>query len=95
MDLQSDERRGEDARRILDDAIYREAWELIRNRIIEQLEHADIPEDRRGRLNDLLIAHKKARQYMEQVLVTGTLAATEIDRQASLTERMTKAWRAA
>lgn len=87
-DLQTDERRGLEAQQVLSTPIYVEAWEIIKSRIVEQLENADLPADRRQRLNDLLVAHRKARQYMEQVVVTGKMASDEIDRQASLAQRL-------
>ena len=84
----NEEARGEEARRILDAAIYKEAWTAIRDRIIGQLELADTEGPKRQRLNDLLVAHRKAKQYMEQVLMSGTLAAQEIERQRTLKERI-------
>lgn len=87
-DLQTDERRGIEAQQILASPIYAEAWEGIKSRIVEQLENADIPADRRQRLNDLLIAHRKAKQYMEQVVATGKMAEMEIERQATLAQRL-------
>lgn len=85
--LRQEELRGAEAKQILDSEIYQEAYAAIRDRIVGQLEGADLPDDRRKKLNDLLVAHKKARQYMESVLMTGTMAGMEIDRQASLAER--------
>lgn len=88
MTPELEERRGAEAQHILDNAVYKEAWAAIRDRIVGQLEQADTPADQRQRLNDLLIAHRKAKQYMEQVMHSGTMAAQEIERQTTLRERV-------
>jgi len=87
-DLRQDEMRGEEAKRILASQVYNEAYEAVRNKIIEQLELADTTPERRAKLNDLLVAHKKARQYMEQTMMTGKMAQMEIERQATIAQRM-------
>lgn len=84
---QQEEARGEEARRIVEHPIYIEAWTAIRDRIVSQLESADLPNDKRTKLNDLLVAHNAAQRYMRSVLTTGTMAALEINRQATLAER--------
>lgn len=93
MDAKLEELRGEEARRVLDAEIYKEAFKAITDRIVSQLTLAELPDDKRKRLNDLLVAHTKARQYMEQVLISGTMAAQEIERQQTLTERVEQKWR--
>ncbi len=84
MTLREQEMRGEEARRILEHPVYIEAWTAIRDRIVAQLESADLPADKRQKLNDLLIANSKAQKYMAMVLTTGTMAAMEINRQTLL-----------
>lgn len=88
MTPQEEEARGVDAQRILNDPIYREAYTTIRENIVSQLALADTADDRRKRLNDLLIALTKVEGYMKQVMATGTMAAIQIERERTLTERL-------
>ncbi len=87
MSFQDEQRRGAEARQVLENALYRESWEKIRDTIVSQLEQADLAPERRIRLNDLLVSHRKARQWLELVMQTGQLAGQEIERQSSLTQR--------
>jgi hypothetical protein len=81
-------RRGGDAARLLRDAIYNEAYTAIRERIISQLSQAETVGDKRERLNNLLIALETVRRYMEQVAMGGKLAAEQIERNRSFSERV-------
>lgn len=90
MTLQEEERRGVEAKYILDNAIYREAYDTIRSNIVSQLSLADTPDDKRGRLNNLLIALSKIEQYMKQIMASGTMAAMQIERDRTLAERLFK-----
>lgn len=90
-----EERRGEDARRILEDELYKEAFAAIEARLVDQLALAATTEEQAHHLRHLLIAHRKVRQYMANVLQTGTMAALEINRQQTLAERMRSKFRAA
>lgn len=80
--------RGNEARRVLHDRIYLEAYETIRERIVQQLAQVETDDAKRGRLNSLLIAHEAVRRYMEQVMLTGKMAAAQIERDKTLAERM-------
>jgi len=88
MNPQEEERRGIEAQRILDNAIYREAYQTIRDNIVSQLSLADTPDDKRQRLNNLLIALSKIERYMRQVMASGTMAAMQIERDRTLAERV-------
>lgn len=90
MTPQEEERRGVEAKYILDNAIYREAYDTIRSNIVSQLSLADTPDDKRGRLNNLLIALSKIEQYMKQIMASGTMAAMQIERDRTLAERLFK-----
>ena len=79
-------RRGLEARAILDNPVYREAYDTIRNNIVTQLSLADTPDDKRSRLNNLLIALSKVEQYMNQVMASGKMV--EIERERSLSDRI-------
>ena len=88
MDLEQDERRGMEAQSVLQNGIYKESYKVIRDNIVSQLTLADTPDDRRKRLNDLLIALGKIEGYLRQVMTTGTMAAIEQERKRSLTDRV-------
>ncbi len=94
MSPEQEEARGERARQVLDNEVYREAYKAMSDRIVSQLSLADTPDDKRKRLNDLLIALAKVENYMRQVLVGGTMAAMEIERQRTLAERVRSRFRA-
>jgi len=85
-------RRGENASAVLRSDVYQEAWAMIRDRIVSQLEMADTSDEQRRRLNDLLIAHRKARQYIEQVMVSGKMANQQMEK-VTLMERAKRAIR--
>ena len=86
MTPQEEERRGHEVRAILQSPLYREAYQTIRDNIVTQLSLADTPDDRRARLNNLLIALGKVEQYMRQVMSSGVMA--EIERERSLADKL-------
>ncbi len=88
MTPEQEERRGEDARRILDEAIYKESWTAVRENIVAKLEQRDLKPDDREHLNHLLVAIGLAKKYLEQVLLSGTMAAMETERKRTLAERV-------
>lgn len=88
MKPEDEERRGAEARQILEHPIYREAYSAIQERIVGQLALADTPDETRKRLNDLLIALNKVRVYMEQVALSGAMATQEIERKRTLRDRI-------
>jgi hypothetical protein len=81
-------RRGRHAANVLDDEIYKEAYQSIRERIVGQLASADLSDDKRDRLNNLLIALEAVRRYMEQVMVGGRMAVEQIERERTMTQRI-------
>ena len=88
MTPEQEERRGELARQILDAEIYKEAYKNIEDRLIQELAVVEITKERAEYLRTILVAGRKHRKYMEQVLVTGTMAAMEENRKRSLMERI-------
>ena len=92
MNLEQEERRGEEAKYLLLNPLLVEAFATIESRIVDQLSQADTGAERRARLNDLLIANRKVRQYLEQVVATGTMAAMERE---SIASRVARKFRAA
>lgn len=77
-------RRGEEASRVLQAEVYKEAFAEIEQRLISQLAMVEIPPERAEYLRQLLVANRKIRGYLEQVMVTGKLA----EQQQSLMDRM-------
>ena len=94
MTPEQEECRGLEAQQVLQNGIYKEAYSTIRDNIVTQLSLADLADDRRKRLNDLLVALGKVEGYMRQVMVSGTMAAQEIERQRTLAERVRGRFRA-
>lgn len=83
MNLDLDERRGEEAQRVLSAPIYKEAFAVIEERLIGQLAVIEILPARAEYLRQLLVANRKIRAYLEQVMVTGEMA----EQQKSLIQR--------
>lgn len=88
MSPQEEERRGLEAQVVLENGIYKESYKVIRDNIVAQLSLADLADDKRQRLNNLLVALAKVEQYMKQVMVSGTMAAMQIERERTLAERV-------
>jgi hypothetical protein len=72
--------RGHNAQRILGDAMYQEAFTAVRDRLIALLESAELADDKRQRVNDLLVALTQTRKYLQKTLESGKMAADEIER---------------
>jgi hypothetical protein len=68
--------------------MYVEAYAVIETRIVGLLAQSEIVGEQRERLNALLVAHNKVKQYMEQVVLGGKMAAEQIERERTLKERM-------
>ena len=77
-------RRGEEAHRILSAEIYKEAFAQIEQRLISQLAVIEIAPERAEYVRQLLVANRKIRSYLEQVLLTGKMA----EEQQGLMERV-------
>jgi hypothetical protein len=88
MSPEEEQTRGHKAQRVLKDEMYQEAYTEIQARLVGLLAQAEIIGEQRERLNNLLIAHNKVKQYMEQVLLGGKMAAEQIERDRTLKERM-------
>jgi hypothetical protein len=88
MSPQEEERRGMEAQVVLENGVYKESYRVIRDNIVSQLSLADLADDKRQRLNNLLVALAKVEQYMKQVMVSGTMAAMQIERERTLADRL-------
>lgn len=76
------------AQRVLADDMYNEAYSVIRDRIVQQLSQAETAGEKRERLNALLVSLETVRRYMEQVVISGKMAAQQIERDRTFTERV-------
>ena len=81
MTLIEEQRRGAGAASVLNNDIYKEAYRAIEQRILHVLQSADTPDDRRKRMNDLLIALNKLDGYMREVMASGKMAAMQIEQE--------------
>jgi hypothetical protein len=93
VDLKQEESRGEEARRLLDSALLKEAYNVIESNIVSKLALAATTDEQAKELRALLIALHKVRKYLENVLTTGTMAALEIERKRTLGERAADVYR--
>ncbi len=80
--------RGHKAGRVLKDDMYIEAFAVIQDRIVSMLAQSETTGEQRERLNAHLVAHNKVKQYMEQVLLGGKMAAEQIERERTLADRI-------
>lgn len=76
------------AQRVLSDDMYNEAYSVIRDRIVQQLSQAETAGEKRERLNALLVSLETVRRYMEQVVISGKMAAQQIERDRTFSERV-------
>jgi hypothetical protein len=83
MDLDGEISRGIDAKQVLNNAVYREAFRTIEDKLIGQLAVIEITTERAEYLRQLLVANRKIKSYLEQVMVTGQMA----NEQKSLLDR--------
>lgn len=89
MTPDQEERRGEDARIVLESAIYKEAFAQIEANIVAKMALQATTAAEAEELRRLMIALRKVRTYMEQVMTTGTMAAMEEERKRNWAQRMT------
>jgi hypothetical protein len=88
MSPEEEQSRGFKAQRVLKDDMYIEAFAVIQDRLVGLLAQAEIIGEQRERVNNLLVAHNKVKQYMEQVVLGGKMAAEQIERERTLADRI-------
>jgi hypothetical protein len=86
MTPEQEEARGEDARTVLNNLIYKEAYSQIEANIVRQMASASTTPEQGEDYRKLLIALRKVRNYMEQVLATGTMVAMQEERKRTWAE---------
>lgn len=79
----NDVARGIEAERILQNALYQEAFSAIEGHIVGQLSLAETSQERANYLRSLLIANRKVKGYLQQVMVTGKFAEQEEQRKTA------------
>jgi len=80
--------RGNQARMLLQDKLYIEAWDTVEQRLVSLLRRVDIDADKERRVLYALKGLAQARGYVENVMASGKLAAAQIERDKTFTERM-------
>lgn len=90
MSNETDVRRGQRAKEVIENEVYAEAWTVIEQEIISQWRQARNADDRE-QLHQLLLMHGKAKAALETVMRTGEVAQAELKRQQSRAEQMTSA----
>lgn len=86
-------RRGQEAKRVLEHPLYLEAQREIRERLVSELEKAEITPERVAHLQHLLAAGALYRRYLERVVNEGKAAAVELAEQKKERSFIEK-WRA-
>lgn len=92
MSLESEALRGRQAREVIDNPIYAEAWSALEAEIIRQWREARNAQDRE-QLHQLLLMHERAKTALESVMRTGEVAAAELARRLSRAEQIQAAVR--
>ena len=80
--------RGNQARTLLQDKLYIEAWDTVEQRLMSLLRRVDIDPDKERRVLYALKGLAQARGYVENVMASGKMAAAQIERDRTFTERM-------
>jgi len=77
-------RRAAEAQALLGHPLHREACEVIEGRLIVELAKAETTRERAEHLRMLLIAGRKYRGYLEQIVATGRMVEFEEERKRTL-----------
>ena len=72
--------RGEQAKLILENPLFKEAWEVVKSRYMNAWENSPIKDfHSRERLFMLVAGLNDIRQHVEEVLITGKMAQKQLD----------------
>ena len=88
MTPQEEEMRGEIARNWLDNAIFKETWTKIEAGVLAKMKLSATTNEEVLEWNRYLRMMDKLRRDIEQVAVTGTMAAMETERKRTLADRL-------
>ena len=88
MTLEEQERLGIEARNVLGNAAYKRAYEEFESKLVSQMAQAEITKERAEYLRTLLVASRKVRQILENTMVSGKLAAEDMERERTFAQRM-------
>ena len=81
--INTEESRAQAANQVLSSPIYKEAYRIIEERLVNELASAELADDRAAKIRNLLVGLRKVRTYMEQVVMSGKLSALEEAQKAS------------
>lgn len=85
--------RGEEAKRLLNDELLREAFRAVEERLIHKLAQLDTPKDEVERLHLALAMGRRYQEYLKQVAYTGTLAHADLVAERERKKSSMFAWR--
>jgi hypothetical protein len=77
------EQRAASAQRILDDELFREAFNTVEANIVAKLAQPNSAPEQVQELHQSLVSLHRIRRYLQQVIVTGTMEAMEEQRKAT------------
>lgn len=87
MTPEQERSRGIQAKRILEDDIYREAWQKYETVLINELAKVETKPERVLLLQAKLVGARKARQQLEQLMLSGQMAEEEEQRKRTIADR--------
>ncbi len=74
MNEEQERSRGVIAQRILEEQIYKESWERYEQVLIGEMVKVETTDERGTHLRHCLVGSRKARQQLEQIMLTGKMA---------------------
>lgn len=77
MDSAQEQQRGIAAQQLLENEMFKEAFDAIDAKLCDQLGFADLSPERIAKLQALLAAHRALKRYWASVIQTGTMAAMD------------------
>lgn len=95
MNRQDEVNRGDEAKRILDSAVYKAAWQSYERALVDLLASADTTPEKAVELRALLIAARKADSHLRRIMQEGFVAADAIRRDDAQRKNLAQRLRAA
>ena len=71
--------RGEEADRLINNPLLKEAFQEIESRVVAQMAQIEITKERAEYLRTILVANRKVEQYLRNVMAGGKMAALDIE----------------
>ena len=92
MNPHDEARRADDAKRILSEPVFKEAWAAYEARLLDEIANAGRSDTEVLHLRALLVAARKARAHIERIMHEGAIAAREIEFQERVQEKQRRWW---